>query len=298
MIRVRFHGRGGHGVKTAARILGTAAFLAGRHVQDSPIYGAERRGAPVAAFARISDEPILERGVIDRPDLIVVADETLFRDDPATVLAGQQYAAGIFVNCSDPQRFRGQIAPTIRSIAFDITAANLAKLGRPSALSAGLGAAAARLISLVGEDQLVQATREELAEIGVAEETIERNVEVAREVFASLPPLDFPRLEESVSRERNANVVYDGPVRGAPSIRHAGNAALRRTGAWRLERPTVDREICTRCGLCFVQCPDGAIALDGEGYPIIDYDHCKGCLICQHVCPMAAIQAQTEVAAW
>ena len=63
MIRVRFHGRGGHGVKMASRILGTAAFLAGRHVQDSPVYGAERRGAAVTAFTRIDDEPILERGV-------------------------------------------------------------------------------------------------------------------------------------------------------------------------------------------------------------------------------------------
>ncbi|MFQ5836162.1 MAG: pyruvate ferredoxin oxidoreductase, partial [bacterium] len=27
MIRVRFHGRGGQGIKTASRILGTAAFL-------------------------------------------------------------------------------------------------------------------------------------------------------------------------------------------------------------------------------------------------------------------------------
>lgn len=49
MIRVRFHGRGGQGAKTASRIVGTAAFLQGYTAQDSPIYGAERRGAPVAA---------------------------------------------------------------------------------------------------------------------------------------------------------------------------------------------------------------------------------------------------------
>ena len=62
MIRIRFHGRGGHGVKTASRIAGTAAFAAGFEVQDSPIYGAERRGAAVAAFTRIDTEQILERG--------------------------------------------------------------------------------------------------------------------------------------------------------------------------------------------------------------------------------------------
>ena len=42
------------GAKTASRILGTAAFVSGYVAQDSPIYGAERRGAPVAAFTRVS----------------------------------------------------------------------------------------------------------------------------------------------------------------------------------------------------------------------------------------------------
>ena len=81
MIRIRFHGRGGHGIKTASRILGTAAFMTGYQVQDSPVYGAERRGAAIAAYTRIDQEPILERGVIDQPDVIVLGDETLF-DDP------------------------------------------------------------------------------------------------------------------------------------------------------------------------------------------------------------------------
>jgi pyruvate ferredoxin oxidoreductase gamma subunit len=66
MHAVRFHGRG-QGAKTASRILGTAAFLEGYQAQDSPIYGAERRGAPVAAFTRIAKEPIHERDLIAPP---------------------------------------------------------------------------------------------------------------------------------------------------------------------------------------------------------------------------------------
>ena len=46
MFRIRFHGRGGQGMKTASRILGTAFFKTGYEVQDAPRYGAERRGAP------------------------------------------------------------------------------------------------------------------------------------------------------------------------------------------------------------------------------------------------------------
>ena len=52
MFRIRFHGRGGQGMKTASRILGTAFFNAGYEVQDAPRYGAERRGAPIFAYVR------------------------------------------------------------------------------------------------------------------------------------------------------------------------------------------------------------------------------------------------------
>ena len=101
MIRIRFHGRGGHGTKTASRVVGSAAFLRGFHAQDSPVYGAERRGAAVVAFTRIDQCPILERGAIERPHFIVLADETLFDTPEAHVLVGQEFCAGIFVNTTD-----------------------------------------------------------------------------------------------------------------------------------------------------------------------------------------------------
>src|SRR5512135_2575890 len=88
MYRIRFHGRGGQGMKTASRILGTAFFLAGFEVQDAPRYGAERRGAPIFAFVRASREKVNERGMIHDPDLVIVADETLVSVPPAEVLHG------------------------------------------------------------------------------------------------------------------------------------------------------------------------------------------------------------------
>jgi pyruvate ferredoxin oxidoreductase gamma subunit len=67
MFQIRFHGRGGQGIKTASRVLGTAFFLEGFEVQDAPLYGAERRGAPIFAYVRASRHPINERGIIQRP---------------------------------------------------------------------------------------------------------------------------------------------------------------------------------------------------------------------------------------
>jgi pyruvate ferredoxin oxidoreductase gamma subunit len=296
MIRIRFHGRGGHGVKTASRIVGTAAFLAGYEVQDSPIYGAERRGAPIAAFTRISDSPILERGVIDRPDLIIIADETLLTH--AAALAGHETCAAVFVNCLDAAPFRDKIAIETRLVGYDVTGRTLAVLGQASALSAGLGAAAARLTGKISEEQVLEATREELAALHLSQDLVEKNLQLVREVFAAVPAVELQPSEFAPWSESVVPVPADDPVRGAPSIFNAGNSAQVQTGTWRVERPVIDRDMCTRCGLCFVQCPDGAIALDAEGYPVIDYDHCKGCMICRQVCPLVAIQSEKEVRAW
>ena len=98
MIQIRFHGRGGHGIKTASRILGTAAFLQGYEAQDSPLYGAERRGAPIVAFTRIAEMPILMRGMITEPDIVIIADETLITDGPGSPLDGIDSKTLVFVN--------------------------------------------------------------------------------------------------------------------------------------------------------------------------------------------------------
>lgn len=69
---IRIHGRGGQGAVTAAQLLAHAAFIEGRWVQAFPYFGAERRGAPVKAFARISDEPILVHSQVYNPDYVIV----------------------------------------------------------------------------------------------------------------------------------------------------------------------------------------------------------------------------------
>ncbi|MEY4178482.1 MAG: 2-ketoisovalerate ferredoxin reductase, fused gamma and delta subunit [Planctomycetota bacterium] len=311
MIRVRLHGRGGHGVKTAGRIVGSAAFHAGFHGQDAPVYGAERRGAAVASYAWIDRGPIRERGVIARPDLIVIADETLLADPASGVLAGAETATALFVNTDRVEALALPDSLRSRVIAADLTSRTLAALGRAAALSASLGAAAVRLLGAVPLDALLQAIRDELTAIGVAPTELAKNEQLARDVFALLQPLAFADTGKSLSlaaqsapaaSERTggsmAPVGYEGVMRGTPSILSGGNSAARHTGAWRVQRPVIDPALCSRCGLCFVQCPDGVVSLDAEGYPVIDYDHCKGCLLCQRVCPVGAIHEERETRAW
>ena len=80
LTEIRWHGRGGQGAVTSADLLARAAISEGKYAQAFPSFGPERRGAPVLAFDRISDqEPILIRAEIAEPDAVVVLDPSLLR---------------------------------------------------------------------------------------------------------------------------------------------------------------------------------------------------------------------------
>ena len=93
---IRIHGRGGQGGVTAAELLARAAFKEGKWVQAIPFFGAERRGAPVKAFARLSDEPILVRSQVYNPDYVVVLDSGLL--DLVDVTEGLKKDGLVIVN--------------------------------------------------------------------------------------------------------------------------------------------------------------------------------------------------------
>jgi len=76
---IRIHGRGGQGAVTAARMLASAFVNEGKFVASFPMYGFERRGAPVQAFTRVDDKPIREKTQVYTPDCMVVIDPTLLK---------------------------------------------------------------------------------------------------------------------------------------------------------------------------------------------------------------------------
>jgi pyruvate ferredoxin oxidoreductase gamma subunit len=299
MLRVRFHGRGGHGIKTASRILGTAVFLSGLQAQDSPVYGAERRGAALTAFTRLDTQPILERGAVADPDLVLVADETLFADPAAGVLAGSDLAAAVYVNSAragPDLAHEFHISCPVHTA--DLTGLTTGLLGRGSALSAALGAAACALAGLKPVELVIRAVREELADLPLDPEEIDNNLAVARRAYASLPAIERRDRPHTAAACVMHSPGYVGAPGGVPVIYAPGNSPQRHTGSWRVLRPVIDRGACTRCGICFALCPDGAITLDADAYPVIDYDNCKGCLICRQECPIRCIAERKEVRAW
>ncbi len=79
MVEIRFHGRGGQGAVTSAELTALAAIDEGKFAQAFPSFGPERRGAPVMAFVRVSDERIRTREKVYEPDIVVILDPSLLQ---------------------------------------------------------------------------------------------------------------------------------------------------------------------------------------------------------------------------
>ena len=77
LLEIRIHGRGGQGAKTASQFIVEAALEHGKHIKAFPEYGPERRGAPITAYAKISDKPIYSYAPVTSPDIVLVIDDTL-----------------------------------------------------------------------------------------------------------------------------------------------------------------------------------------------------------------------------
>ncbi len=295
MIEVRFHGRGGQGAKIASRILGSSGILAGLYAQDFALFGAERRGAPVVSFTRLSTEPIDRRGDIEEPDLVVVLDDSLLQEAPGQVYRGVEQTTPLIVN-ADPQRFTAAGLPGADHHAVDMRSIALAHIGRNFVSAVG-AAMAAKQITAIEVEHLAGALRHELCDFGLSPELIEKNLAAARMAHAAAPMLALSRPQHDKNEPQPAwqAVPYLGSSQFAgPTIRHRGSAALRRTGNWRTERPVIELDKCKRCFLCYLYCPEAALRLDADNFPHVDYDHCKGCLICYEECPTDAITRRLE----
>ncbi|MFH0914732.1 MAG: 4Fe-4S binding protein [Chloroflexota bacterium] len=78
-------------------------------------------------------------------------------------------------------------------------------------------------------------------------------------------------------------------------VTEPASARQYRTGTWRSQRPILDKEQCTKCGLCYIFCPEGCIEQTEDGYYVPDLYYCKGCGICAAECPKKAFKMAEEV---
>ncbi|MBN2309608.1 MAG: 2-oxoacid:acceptor oxidoreductase family protein [Candidatus Hydrogenedentes bacterium] len=176
---IRWHGRGGQGAITSAKYLAEAAYRAGfRGVTSQPSFGAERRGAPVTASTRLSPEPLRTFCRVERPDVVIVLDETLL--DCADATDGLEDGGWLVVNSPcEP----GAIAADGR---FSVATADATAV----AAECGLVVAGAIMVNTAMLGAVARATG--LVELTHIEETLRdkfpeaiatRNIEAARAAF-------------------------------------------------------------------------------------------------------------------
>ena len=185
MRELRIHGRGGQGAVVASKFLAVALFHEGKWVQSFPAFGVERRGAPVTAFLRVAESPILLRCEITAPDDLIVLDPTLV--EAVDVTTGLKPGGTILINSPrDPEKYtnlidRFNVATVDASLIA--TRHGIGSKTQPIVNTAIVGAFAASS-GLVSLESVCTAIEEELPRHTAA------NIEAAREAAEAIISVD------------------------------------------------------------------------------------------------------------
>jgi len=170
--QIRWHGRGGQGAITAAKIVASAAFSSGYSgVVMTPTFGTERRGAPVLTSLKIAKAKINDLSPITEPDMVVVFDHLLLKE--VDVTSGLSEGGIIMINTPRPASdytYEGKAVYTadVNSIA--------AQAGLPPGIiNTGVIGLFAKATGMLGLDPLLQAISDEFEG-----RNPEKNVEAAR----------------------------------------------------------------------------------------------------------------------
>ena len=186
MKEIRFHGRGGQGAVMGASMLAYAFVIEGRFAASIPMFGFERRGAPVTASIRFDDKPIRDTHLIYEPDCSVVLDPSFARSpDPIKGLKGD----GILI-VNTPKELKDFFSKqgSVKILGLlDATGIALEEINRPISNTCMMGALA-RATGWVSLDSVISSL-----EMSFKGEALERNAQAARRGYESVKLFPFDR---------------------------------------------------------------------------------------------------------
>ena len=178
MIEIRFHGRGGQGAVTSAEVIATAAINSGKFAQAFPSFGPERRGAPVIAFSRISEEQILNRKKIYNPDIVIILDPSIMKI--VDVTSGIKENGLVVANTTkSPEELKKEFNKDIRVATVNATHIALEILKRPITNIIMLGAVL-KIEPLITIDSLVEPLEARFGKIAA------KNIEACKVAYESV----------------------------------------------------------------------------------------------------------------
>ncbi len=182
LVEIRWHGRGGQGTVTAAKVLADTCLSGGRYVQAFPEYGPERAGAPLRAYNRIGEKELRMHCPVLNPRVVSIVDATLL--DAINVAEGALDDAIFVVNTSkDPKDIRAKLGAkdTQKVYTIDATKIALDNIGRALPNSPMLGAVA-KVTGLVALDHLLDDVKKSFGK-KFSQKIIDGNIEAARRGF-------------------------------------------------------------------------------------------------------------------
>lgn len=185
MIEIRWHGRGGQGTVTAAKVLADACLSGGRYVQAFPEYGPERSGAPLRAYNRIDSKEIRMHCPVLHPNIISVVDATLL--DGIDVTEGAMDDAIFIINTSkrpDEIRKRLNAKPTQKVYTIDATRIAIDCIGRALPNAPMLGAIS-KVTGMVSLESLLEDVRKSFGK-KFSQKIIDGNLEAVRRGYAEV----------------------------------------------------------------------------------------------------------------
>lgn len=185
VFEIRWHGRGGQGTVTAAKILADACLSGGRYVQAFPEYGPERAGAPLRAYNRISGKELRMHCPVLNPRTVGIVDATLL--DSVNVSEGATDDASFVVNTSkEPTEIRKKLdaRPGQKVYTLDASKISLETIGRTLPNAPMLGAVA-KVTGLVGLEHLLEDVRMSFGK-KFSQKIIDGNLEAVKRGYAEV----------------------------------------------------------------------------------------------------------------
>jgi pyruvate ferredoxin oxidoreductase gamma subunit len=270
MIGIRIHGRGGQGAVTASRLLAEAAYIDGMFSQAIPMYGTERRGAPLTAYVRLDDKRVRERELVHNPDMVIVLDPLLSTQQ--AVADGLREGGLLILNSAYPPN-EVKIGGDFNVATVDATRIALETLKRPITNTAILGAFS-KVAGIPKLESIEKAILHRFpGRIG------DMNIAAIRKSFEGVSEVIQAPLKEALVQKSDIHVGGYGPLRDVSS--------------WRVLTPKIELNKCIGCKNCWLFCPETAFDwVDSK--PNLTYTKCKGCGICANECPVGAIEMERE----